>query len=103
MKFIRHNSAAVTNLMQLDFATTDRPKIRLRGSIFLYTPRPMAIIHKAGDIKDREVETDGQTVTLIYRGHTYERTLQPSKPYQQPRNLNWRWQRYRACEICSEL
>jgi hypothetical protein len=31
------------------------------------------------------------TVTLIYRGVTHERKIQPLKPYQKPRAINWRW------------
>jgi formylglycine-generating enzyme required for sulfatase activity len=38
------------------------------------------------------VEADRPTVTLICRGNTYERKLQPPKPYQKPHAINWRWQ-----------
>jgi hypothetical protein len=36
-------------------------------------------------------KTDWSTVTLIYRANIFERKLPPSKSYQKPRAINWRW------------
>ena len=60
----------------------DNPKIKLfyRGIAYDYIPRPMLIAQKWWP-----------TVTLIYRGVTHERKIQPLKPYQKPRAINWRW------------
>jgi hypothetical protein len=60
----------------------DTPKIKLfyRGNAYDYIPRPKLVAQK-----------DWQTVTLFYRGVTYKRKLQPLKPYQKPRAINWRW------------
>jgi hypothetical protein len=60
----------------------DTPKIKLfyRGSVFDYIPRPMVIAQEWWP-----------TVTLIYRGVTYERKIRPFKLYQKPRAINWRW------------
>ncbi len=65
--------------------STERPKIKLiyNGNTFDYIPRPVV---------SQEDRADWQTVTLIYRGNTFERKLPPSKPYQKPRAINWRWQ-----------
>jgi hypothetical protein len=85
MNLIRSNSATILTQMPVDSAAIEnRPKIALRGSIFFYTPRP-AVLAKAD-------ETNCLIVTLIYRGNTYKRKLPASKPYQQPRTINWRWQ-----------
>jgi hypothetical protein len=117
MNFFRHNLAIIPTPLteplcagsianangtriELEVATMDLPKIRLRGSMFFYTPRPLtnAQLPQAGLLlKERlrqrpTIVTDGQTVALIYRGHTYERKLQPPQPYRQPRAINWRWQ-----------
>ncbi|MFB2896259.1 hypothetical protein ACE1CI_25395 [Aerosakkonemataceae cyanobacterium BLCC-F50] len=35
---------------------------------------------------------------LIYRGHVYNYTPAPVKPYQKPRALNWRYQSYNKYE-----
>jgi hypothetical protein len=74
--------------IQLTSDSTEQPKLKLiyRGYTLDYTPRPV--------VASKEVETEGQgqTVTLICRGNTYERKLQPLKPYQKPRAINWRWQ-----------
>jgi hypothetical protein len=78
-----------TPVMPANTTTIDRPKIRLRGSIYVYSPRPIVTTEDKG--------IEGATVTLIYRGNTYERKLQFPKPYQQPRALNWRWQNLHPC------
>lgn len=59
-------------------------KLIYRGNTFDYIPRPVVV--------SAEEQTDWQTVTLIYRGNTYERKLPPPKPYQKPHAINWRWQ-----------
>jgi Domain of unknown function (DUF4278) len=61
----------------------DKPKIKLfyRGNTFDYIPRPEVV-----------AEEDWPTVTLMYRGVTYKRKIQPPKLYQKPRAVNWRWQ-----------
>jgi hypothetical protein len=51
--------------------TTELPKIRLRGSIFYYTPRPQFIPQV-----DR---TAWPTIELIYRGSIYQRQIKPLK------------------------
>jgi hypothetical protein len=92
MNLIHSNSSTVHTPLaeslgtriELDSNATDRPKIRLRGSIFFYTPRPILIAEA--------VETDGATVPLIYRGNTYQRKLKTPKSYRKPRAINWRWQ-----------
>lgn len=61
-----------------------QPKIKLiyRGHTYDYTPRSVVVPEAAADSK---------TVTLTYRGSTYERTLPAPKPYQEPRAINWRY------------
>ncbi len=53
---------------------------RVRGNVCDYIPRPKKIVQKWWP-----------TVTLIYRGVSYERKITPLKPYQKPRVINWRW------------
>ncbi len=72
-----------TPVMPANTKTIDQPKIRLRGSVFVYSPKPIITTEDKG--------IEGSTITLIYRGNTYERKLQFPKSYQQPRALNWRW------------
>lgn len=55
-------------------------KLIYRGHTYSYSPRP--VVPEAAN---------GPTVTLIYRGATYERSL-PARPYQTPRAINWRYQ-----------
>jgi hypothetical protein len=76
-------------VMPAGYQAIDRPKIRLRGSIFVYSPRTIVTT------EDKGIEC--ATVTLIYRGNTYERKLQSSQSYRQPRAINWRWQRLKLC------
>ena len=82
----RDPSYEVSAQIQLGSNSTNLPKIKLicRGHTYDYTPRPVVV--------SEEGETDGSTVTLVYRGNTYERKFQPLKPYQNPRAINWRWQ-----------
>ncbi len=89
----RNASYEVFAPTQLVSGSTDKPKIKLiyRGHTYDYTPRPVAV--------SKEIETDGSTVTLIYRGNTYEHKLQPLKPYQKSRAINWRWQ-FEQCMVC---
>jgi hypothetical protein len=89
-----HNSAADPTQIELGGDATDRSKLRLRGSKFFYTPRPIVVAKV--DL------TEWSSVTLIYRGNTYERKLQPPQPYRQPRTLNWRWQTRRVSELESK-
>jgi hypothetical protein len=66
-----------------DYLTpVDNPQIKLfnRGNAYDYIPRPVLIAQKWWP-----------TATLIYRGVTHERKIQPLKPYQKPRAINWRW------------
>jgi hypothetical protein len=72
--------------IQLAPAAADQPKMKLiyRGHICDYTPRPVVVPNASA--------TEGETVTLIYLGNTYQRNLRPLQPYQQPRAINWRWQ-----------
>jgi hypothetical protein len=60
----------------------DNPQIKLfyQGNVFDYIPRPVRIAQEWWP-----------TVTLIYRGVSYERKIPPLKPYQKPRAINWRW------------
>lgn len=83
----RGNSYETSAPIQLASDSTVQPNLKLtyRGCTFDYTPRSLVV--------SEEVETDGATATLIYRGNTYERKLQPSKPYQKPQAINWRWKR----------
>jgi hypothetical protein len=76
------NFATTPTPTELEVAKMELPKIRLRGSIFFYTPRPLTnprlqyakrLEQKAGFRPTSE--TAGKTVTLIYRGRTYERKL----------------------------
>jgi hypothetical protein len=64
------------------FTPVDNPQIKLfnRGNAYDYIPRPVLIAQKWWP-----------TATLIYRGVTHERKIQPLKPYQKPRAINWRW------------
>lgn len=66
-------------------ASTNQSKIKViyRGHRYDYTP-PLEC--------SEVVESGRQLVTLIYRGSTYEHTTQSSKPYQQPRAINCRYQ-----------
>jgi Domain of unknown function (DUF4278) len=92
MNFFRRNSTKIPTPIELEVDAIDLPKIRLRGSIFFYTPRPRAnqranktdgktiALCYRGNTYEREltappVETNGKTTTLTYRGHTYEREL----------------------------
>lgn len=72
--------------IQLAPAAVDQPKIKLiyRGHTCDYVPRPIVVPEASG--------TESKTVTLIYRGNTYKRNLQPLQPYKQPCAINWRWQ-----------
>jgi hypothetical protein len=66
-----------------DYSTpVNNPKIKLfnRGNGYDYIPRPVPIAQKWWP-----------TAILIYRGVTHERKIQPLKPYQKPRAINWRW------------
>jgi hypothetical protein len=63
--------------IELEVGAMELPKIRLRGSIFFYTPRRLPFakrLEKKAGFRSTS-ETAGKTVTLIYRGHTYERKL----------------------------
>lgn len=83
MKLIyRGNAYEVSAPSQFGSNSTDQPKIKLiyRGHTFDYASRPVVV--------SEEIATKRSTVTLVYRGNTYERELQASKPYA----INWRWQ-----------
>jgi hypothetical protein len=72
------DSRAYGMTIELEVDAIELPKIRLRGSIFFYTPRrlPFAFAKrlekKAGF---RPTSKTAKTVTLIYRGHTYKHKL----------------------------
>jgi hypothetical protein len=76
----------VPALTPLGYACKDNAQLKLiyRGEMCNYTPRPV--------VASEAVKSDGTTVTLIYRGNTYERKLHPPKAYQKPRAINWRYQ-----------
>jgi hypothetical protein len=65
--------------------STSQQKVRLiyRGSSYEYQPQTRQI---------SELPDNALTVTLMYRGQTYQRKLALATSYQQPRALNWRWQ-----------
>lgn len=75
----------IATFTQLSSDSVDQSKIKLiyRGQIYYTTPRSV--------MASKAVSSDTPTVTLIYRGVTYERTLQ-SRQYQQSRAINWRYQ-----------
>jgi hypothetical protein len=81
----RNTSFEGSNPIQLDSKATERPRIKLiyRGIIYNYTPPPV--------VTSKEDKTNWPTATLIYRGTTYNRKIQPSRLYQKPRTINWRW------------
>jgi hypothetical protein len=83
--FYRGNSYETPDPVQPIFASIDQPKIKLfyRGNTFDYTPPP--------EVVSEQDESDWPTIVLRYRGVTYLRKLQPPKPYQKPRAINWRW------------
>ena len=66
----RGNSYQVPTPIQLDYDSTEQPKIKLiyRGNALDYIPQPVEIFEKD--------KTDCPTVNLIYRGNSYERKLQ---------------------------
>jgi hypothetical protein len=82
----RTTATAVREPTQFGFNTLNPPKTQLvyRGNTYNYTP-PLRVICTA----DR---TNWPTVTLTYRGTTYERKIQPARAYRKPRAINWRWQ-----------
>jgi hypothetical protein len=82
----RTTTTTVCEPLQLSSDTLNHPKTQLiyRGNTYNYTPPLMAIC--------TEDKTDWPTVTLTYRGTSYERKIQPPKPYRKPRAINWRWQ-----------
>jgi hypothetical protein len=59
-------------------------KLIYRGEVFYGTRIPQVVME--------ESDQEGETIELIYHGHTYQRKLSPPQPYQKPRALNWRWQ-----------
>lgn len=71
MNFFRRNSTKIPTPIELEVDAIDLPKIRLWGSIFFYTPRPLP--------NPRARKTDGKTSALCYRGSTYKREL-PTPP-----------------------
>jgi Domain of unknown function (DUF4278) len=81
----RNTSYEVSAPIQPKSNAKDQPKIKLfyRSNTFDYNPPPV--------VTSEEDQTDWPTVTLIYRGTTYQRKIQPPKPYQKPRAINWRW------------
>lgn len=66
----RGNSYQVPASIQPDFNSMEQSKIKLiyRGNALDYIMRPVVISEKD--------KTDCPTVTLIYRGNSYERKLQ---------------------------
>jgi hypothetical protein len=67
MNFFRRNSTKIPTPIELEFDAMDLPKMRLWGSIFFYTPRPLP--------NPRASKTDAKTIAFCYRGNTYEREL----------------------------
>jgi hypothetical protein len=81
--FFRRNFAKIPTPIELEVAKIELPQIRLRGSIFFYTPRRPVQQRLVSVASGKEAKTGlrptiataEKTVTLIYRGHTYERKL----------------------------
>lgn len=63
----------------------EEPKFKLiyRGSTYNYNPPPARV--------PEAIQAEGSTVTLIYRGMTYQRKLAPYNPSQKPMATNWRY------------
>lgn len=61
-----------------------KDKLIYRGQVYYTAPRSAVV--------SRAAKGDEPTVTLTYRGITYQRTLQSPQPYQQPHAVNWRYQ-----------
>lgn len=80
------NSYTIPTPKQINSNTTAQSQIKLiyRGEIFYTNPRPLPV-RVADDPK-------APTITLHYRGVTYQRKLRTPKPQLQPVALNWRWQ-----------
>lgn len=64
--------------------TQSKVQLRYRGNVYDYQPQPQLV--SEADL------ADAPTVTLMYRGQTYQRKLSTPRAYQSPRALNWRWQ-----------
>lgn len=82
----RGNAYNIPASIHFDSDSADHPKQKLtyRGLVYDYTPRPAAV--------PEAFDPDAPTVTLIYRGVTFDRQLRSPKPYQMPRAMNWRYQ-----------
>ncbi|NJL39577.1 MAG: DUF4278 domain-containing protein [Leptolyngbyaceae cyanobacterium SM1_4_3] len=65
-----------------DSENQPKQKLIYRGQIYDYTP-PSAI--------PEAFDPNATTVTLSYRGVTFERQIRSPKPYQPPRAINWRY------------
>jgi hypothetical protein len=89
MKFFCRNFTKIPTSAELE--AIELPKIRLRGSTFVYTPRQLTnasagktvALSYRGSTYDCQlptpaVETEGKTTTLTYRGNTYDRQLPSS-------------------------
>jgi Domain of unknown function (DUF4278) len=93
MNFFRRNSTKIPTPIELEVDAMDLPKIRLWGSIFFYTPRPLpnprarktsALCYRGSTydcpsdrLRQRELPTppvkaNGKITTLTYRGSTYD-------------------------------
>ncbi len=74
----RRNSYKVQPSTQLGSDSKNSSKVKLiyRGVKIDYIPPPVNIFE--------EDTTDWDSVTLIYRGNTYERKVRPLKSYQKP-------------------
>lgn len=59
-----------------------KQKLMYRGQTYDYTPP--AVVSESFAL-------DALTVTLIYRGVTFERQIRSLKPYQMPRATSWRY------------
>lgn len=81
----RGNAYNVPAWIHSNSDSTDQPKQKLiyRGLVYDYTPRPAAT--------PEAFDPNTLTVTLIYRGVTFERQIRSPKPYQTPRAMNWRY------------
>ena len=64
---------------------TNQPKQKLiyRGQTHDYIPHSVVV--------SEAFDPDAPTVTLSYRGITFERQIRSPKPYQAPRAINWRY------------
>ena len=82
----RGNTYKALTPVQPGIDSTDRLKIKLTYRGHTYSAKPRSVM------VSEAVEVGRKTVTLIYRGKTYDRKLPLPKLDQQPYAINWRYQ-----------